>query len=167
MLFKFANPEYLPLLFIIPAAILGYIIIRIDRKRKIKKFGDMELMNSLMPGVSNGRQIVKFALMLLALTGAILVMARPQFGSKLETVKKRGVEVMIALDISNSMLAQDIKPNRLERSKNMLYQILDGLDNDKIGVVVFAGTSSTDASSPVLSTSLQITLPKKPGLTMG
>ncbi len=143
MLFKFANPEYLPLLFIIPAAIIGYIIIRIDRKRKIKKFGDMELMKSLMPGVSNGRQIVKFTLMLLALTGAILVMARPQFGSKLETVKKRGVEVMIALDISNSMLAQDIKPNRLERSKNMLYQILDGLDNDKIGVVVFAGTSFT------------------------
>lgn len=143
MLFKFANPEYLPLLFIVPVAILGFIISRIDRSRKIKKFGDIKLMEDLMPGASNGRQITKFVLQILALTGTILVIARPQFGSKLETMKKRGVEVMVALDISNSMLAQDIKPSRLERSKNMLYQILDGLDNDKIGVVVFAGTSFT------------------------
>lgn len=143
MLFKFANPEYLPLLFIIPVAIVAFIITRIDRNRKIKKFGDKELMNALMPGVSKGRPITKFSLLLLALAGAIIVMARPQFGSKLGTVKKKGVEVMVTLDISNSMLAQDIKPNRLERSKNMLYQILDGLENDKIGVVVFAGTSFT------------------------
>ncbi len=143
MLFRFANPEFLPLLFIIPVFIVGFIFTRILRTKKIKTFGDMELMKSLMPGVSNGRQIFKFTLLMLALTCIIISAARPQFGSKLETVKKKGVEVMIALDISNSMLAEDIKPNRLERSKNMLYQILDGLDNDKIGVVVFAGTAFT------------------------
>lgn len=143
MLFKFANPEYLPLLATVPVAIIGFIATRIDRSRKIKKFGEKELINVLMPGASNGRPITKFILLMIALTGIILAMARPQFGAKLETVKRKGVEVMVALDISNSMLAQDIKPNRLERSKNMLYQILDGLDNDKIGVVVFAGTSFT------------------------
>ncbi|MCQ2225464.1 MAG: VWA domain-containing protein [Paludibacteraceae bacterium] len=143
MLFKFANPEYLPLLAIVPVAIAGFVYTRIDRSRKIKKFGEKELMKDLMPGASNGRAITKFSVLMLALFGTILVMARPQFGSKLETVKKRGVEVMVALDISNSMLAQDIKPSRLERSKNMLYQILDGMENDKIGVVVFAGTSFT------------------------
>lgn len=143
MLFKFANPEYLPLLFIVPVAIIGFIITRIDRNKKIKQFGDKELVYSLMPGVSNGRPITKFILLMFAIIGTILVIARPQFGSKLETVKKRGVEVMVALDISNSMMAQDIKPSRLDRSKNMLYQILEGKENDKIGVVVFAGTSFT------------------------
>ena len=143
MLFRFANEEFLPLLFIIPIFIVGFIITRIIRTKKIEKFGDMELMKSLMPGASNGRQIFKFTLLMVALACIIISAARPQFGSKLETVKKKGVEVMIALDISNSMLAQDIKPNRLERSKNMLFQILDGLNNDKMGVVVFAGTSFT------------------------
>ncbi len=143
MLFKFANPEYLPLLVTIPVITIGFIAVRIDRSRKIKKFGDKDLVNALMPGASNGRPITKFILLMIALACIIFTMARPQFGSKLETVKRKGVEVMVALDISNSMLAQDIKPNRLERSKNMLYQILDAMENDKIGVVVFAGTSFT------------------------
>lgn len=143
MLFKFANPDLLFLLFIVPAFIIGFIVTRILRTRNIKKFGDSNLMQSLMPGVSSVREITKFSLLMLALVAIIICAARPQFGSKLDTVKKKGVEVMVALDISNSMLAEDIKPNRLERSKNMLYQILDGLENDKIGVVVFAGTAFT------------------------
>ncbi|MBR5695273.1 MAG: VWA domain-containing protein [Paludibacteraceae bacterium] len=143
MLFKFANPDLLMLLLIVPAFIIGFIATRILRTKNLKRFGDLTLLKSLMPGVSGGREIVKFSIMMLALVAIIICAARPQFGSKLETVKKKGVEVMIALDISNSMLAEDIKPNRLERSKNMLYQILDGLDNDKIGVVVFAGTAFT------------------------
>ncbi|MBO7606755.1 MAG: VWA domain-containing protein [Paludibacteraceae bacterium] len=143
MLFKFANPDILLLLFIVPAFIIGFIVTRILRTKNIKKFGESNLMKDLMPGASSGKEITKFCLMMLALVALIICVARPQFGSKLQNVKKKGVEVMVALDISNSMLAEDIKPNRLERSKNMLYQILDGLDNDKIGVVVFAGTAFT------------------------
>lgn len=142
-MFKFANPDILFLLFIVPIFIIGFIVTRILRTRNIKKFGDSNLMKSLMPGASSGKEIFKFSLMMLSLVALIICAARPQFGAKLQNVKKKGVEVMVALDISNSMLAEDIKPNRLERSKNMLYQILDGLDNDKIGVVVFAGTAFT------------------------
>ena len=142
-MFKFANPDILFLLFIVPIFIIGFIVTRILRTRNIKKFGDSNLMKSLMPGASSGKEIFKFSLMMLSLVALIICVARPQFGSKLQNVKKKGVEVMVALDISNSMMAEDIKPNRLERSKNMLYQILDGLDNDKIGVVVFAGTAFT------------------------
>jgi Ca-activated chloride channel family protein len=92
-----------------------------------------------MPGVSNFRQHLKFYLSILALTGIIFIIARPQFGSKLETIKKKGLEVMVCLDISNSMLAEDVQPNRLEKSKQMLYKLLDGLNNDKFGVIIFAG----------------------------
>jgi len=139
MLFRFANPQYLYLLLIIPVFIGWFLVTRFYRQRRIKKFGDYELLKNLMPGVSNFRQHLKFYLSILALTGIIFIIARPQFGSKLETIKKKGLEVMVCLDISNSMLAEDVQPNRLEKSKQMLYKLLDGLNNDKFGVIIFAG----------------------------
>jgi Ca-activated chloride channel family protein len=107
----------------------------------LKKFGDPAILAHLMPGASKGRPIVKFTFMLLAITGVILIIARPQFGAKYETVKRQGVEVVIALDVSNSMLAEDVQPNRLERSKQLIYKLLEGMNNDKLGIIVFAGKS--------------------------
>ena len=143
MLFRFANPQYLYLLIIIPILVGWYTYTRIQRKNALKKFGDITLLKNLMPGESKIKQNLKFGILLLAITGVIFVIARPQFGSKLETVKKKGLEVMIALDISNSMMAQDIRPNRLEKSKQMLYKLLDELNNDKFGVIIFAGQPFT------------------------
>lgn len=143
MLFRFANPEYLYFLLIIPILVGWYIYTRINRKRQLRQFGDIELLKELMPGVSNSRQIIKFSLMLLAFTLCIFIVARPQMGSKLEYVKKKGVEVMVVLDISNSMLAEDVYPNRLERAKQMLTKMLEGMNNDKVGVIVFAGRAFT------------------------
>ena len=139
MLFRFANPQYLYFLIILPVLVGLFIFVRYQRTKRIKRFGDPSLLKDLMPGVSNFRQHLKFYMMLLALAGIIFIAARPQFGSKLETVKKKGLEVMVALDISNSMLAEDVSPNRLSKSKQMLYKLLDGLNNDKFGVIIFAG----------------------------
>jgi len=138
-MFQFASPEYLFLLLLVPLLISIFVFSDIRRKRNVKKFGNPELLEGLMPNVSKIRPLVKFCLQLLALILLVIVLAQPQFGSKEETVKRNGIEVMIALDVSNSMLAEDIKPNRLEKAKQMLSQLVDNLENDRIGLIVFAG----------------------------
>ncbi|MDE6173290.1 MAG: VWA domain-containing protein [Bacteroides sp.] len=113
------------------------------RRKAIRKFGDPELMALLMPDVSKYRPSVKFWLVFTAIGLFAVLLARPQFGSKLETVKRQGVEVMIALDISNSMLAQDVQPSRLEKAKRLVEQLVDKMENDKVGMIVFAGDAFT------------------------
>lgn len=107
------------------------------------KFGQREILSVLMPDASNARPLLKYFLLLLALTSIIIGAARPQFGSQLKKVKREGIEIMIALDVSNSMLAEDIEPNRLERSKRAISQLVDKLTDDKIGLIVFAGEAYT------------------------
>ena len=105
----------------------------------MKRFGNRNLLETLMPSVSTSRPIAKFTLFSLALAAVIIALAEPQIGAKKESVKRKGVEVMVALDISNSMMAEDVVPNRLERSKQILLKMIDNMNNDKLGVVVFAG----------------------------
>ena len=142
-MFRFADPTYLYLLIILPFIAAFYIYSNYRRKRNIRKFGDPELLAKLMPEVSKYRPNVKFWLTFAALTLTIFLLARPQFGSKLETVKRKGVEVLIALDISNSMLAQDVTPSRLDKSKKLISKLVDEFDNDKVGLIVFAGDAFT------------------------
>ena len=142
-MFRFANPEFLYLLFILPVLILFFIYSNIRKRKAIKKYGNPELLAELMPDVSPKRQYWKFWLAFGAIAVVIFVIAGPQFGSKLETVKRQGVEIMICLDVSNSMLAEDISPNRLEKSKQMLARLTDGFVNDKVGLIVFAGDAFT------------------------
>ena len=142
-LFRFANPDFLYLLLIIPVMVLLFIINEIRKKRAIKRIGDENLVARLLPELSVIRPSVKFIIQLAGVAAAIVVLARPQFGSKLEEVKKEGVEVIIALDVSNSMLAEDIQPDRLTRAKQALTRLIDNLDNDKIGLIVFAGDAYT------------------------
>lgn len=138
-MFRFAHIEYLWLLLLIPAFVAGYIAIMQRKKRQLKEFGDPELLEELMPNVSRVRPAVKFGLVMLALTLLILAIARPQYGQKEKTIKRQGIEVMIALDISNSMLAEDVAPNRLDRAKQMLSKLIDNMVDDKVGLIVFAG----------------------------
>ncbi len=142
-MFRFEEPSFLYILFLIPLLVVFYLYSNYRKRKAIRKFGDPELMQQLMPQVSKYRPDVKFTLLLIAIGFFSLLLARPQFGSKLETVKRKGVEVMIALDISNSMLAQDIQPNRLEKAKRLVSKLVDGLENDKIGLIVFAGDAFT------------------------
>jgi Ca-activated chloride channel family protein len=142
-LFRFANPDFLYLLLLLPVIVLLYIINEIRKRRALKRLGSIELVNTLIPEMSKSRPLIKFILQSSAFIAAIIMLARPQFGSKIEDVKKQGVEVIIALDVSNSMLAEDIQPDRLTRAKQAISRLVDDLDNDKIGLVVFAGDAYT------------------------
>ncbi len=142
-LFRFANPDYLYLLLLLPVMVILWIINEGRKKRALLRIGDPGLVRKLMPELSGIRPSVKFIFELAAITGIIIVLARPQFGSRLEEVKKQGVEVIIALDVSNSMLSEDIQPNRLTRAKQALTRLIDDLNNDKIGLIVFAGDAYT------------------------
>lgn len=142
-MFRFAHPYTLYLLGLIPLLIALFIWGRATRRRQLKKFGEEMLMGQLMPNVSTKRPVWKFYVTLLAISAMIFVVAGPQFGSKLQTTSKKGVELIIALDVSNSMLAKDIAPNRLERAKQAISQMVDKLGNDKIGLIVFAGDAYT------------------------
>lgn len=142
-MFRFAHPDFLWFLLLIPAIIIFYIYTQFKRAKALKQYGNPELLEQLMPDVSKSKPRIKFYIEVTALALLILILAGPQFGSKLETVKKQGVEIMVALDVSNSMLARDIAPNRLEKSKQMLSRLVDQLQNDKVGLIVFAGDAFT------------------------
>ncbi len=142
-LFRFANPEYLYLLLLLPVLIVLFIINQVRRRNSLKKLGESAVINRLLPEISRIRPVIKFTFLLLGISAVIIMLARPQFGSRLEEVKKQGVEVIIALDVSNSMLAEDIQPNRLTRAKQAISKLVDNLENDKIGLIVFAGDAYT------------------------
>jgi len=138
-MFRFENIEFIYLLILIPVLLIVFIIGRRIRKRSLKRLGDPEILNQLMPFLSVNRPVVKFLFILFALVFIILGLARPQFGSKLEEIKRKGIEIVIALDVSNSMLAEDIQPNRLEKAKQAIARLVEKLADDKIGLIVFAG----------------------------
>lgn len=136
---KFASPEYLYLLIVLPLLLAVYIYSNYKRNRNLRLYGDVQLLKSLMPNVSVYRPSIKFWLSLVALALIIVALARPQFGSKKETITRQGIEAVIALDISNSMMAEDIAPNRLEKAKKIISRLIDKFENDKVGLIVFAG----------------------------
>lgn len=142
-MFRFEEPAYLYLLLLLPLLAVFYLYSNYRKRKAIRKFGDPVLIAQLMPDVSKYRPDVKFWLVFAAIGLFSVLLARPQFGSKLETVKRKGVEVIIALDISNSMLAQDIQPSRLEKAKRLISKLVDGMENDKVGMIVFAGDAFT------------------------
>lgn len=138
-MFKFAYPNalflYIPLLLIVAL----FLYASYKRRSDLRKYGSPELLGAMMPEASRHRPQLKFWLTFAALCFMVLLLARPQFGTKIETVKRQGIETVIALDISNSMMAQDVAPNRLERSKNVISRLVDGFEDDKVGLIVFAG----------------------------
>ena len=152
-MFRFAHPDFLYLLFLLPALVAFYVYAMIVKKKAIKKYGNPTLLAELMPEVSTKRQHLKFWLLFGAITMVIFIIAGPQFGSKLETVKRQGVEIMVCLDVSNSMLAEDVSPNRLDKAKQMLSRLTDGFTNDKVGLIVFAGDAFTQLPICLLYTS--------------
>ena len=142
-MFRFANPDFLYLFFLLPVLVAVFLYYNHRRRQNIRKYGDPALLQELMPTVSKYRPDVKFGLTFSALALTIFMLARPQFGSKMETVKRSGVEAVIALDISNSMLAEDVTPSRLEKAKKLISRLVDTFNNDKVGMIVFAGEAFT------------------------
>ena len=138
-MFRFANIEFLYLLILIPLLVAVLAFVSMRRKRLLARFGNVELLKTLMPDFSRSRQRLKAALYLVALTLLILAAARPQLGSKLREVKAEGVEMMLVVDVSNSMLAEDFEPNRLERTKYAIQKLFESLKQERVGLVAFAG----------------------------
>lgn len=138
-MFQFANPHILYLLLVIPVMIAVLILVAYLRRRNLAKFGNLELIKSLMPEVSQWRIKTKSVLFLLAVTAVIFAAARPQFGSKLREHKSTGIEMMLVVDVSNSMLAEDFAPNRLDRTRYAIDKLFASMSQDRVGMVVFAG----------------------------
>lgn len=142
-MFRFANPIYLYLLLLIPVLTAIYMLMVYKMRQQVKKFGDPVLMRELMPDVSMKRRHTKFMLMMIALGLLVVVLARPQYGSRNEEVKRSGIEVAIAVDVSNSMLCRDVSPSRLDKSKMIVSRLVEQFDEDKVGLVAFAGNAIT------------------------
>ena len=136
---RFEDPIYLWLLLVIPLMAMIRFVAWRQRKAKLRKFGEPELLRQLMPDVSKYRPSVKFWIANSALCVLILMLARPQMGTKISHEKRNGIEAIICMDISNSMLAQDVAPSRLDKCKMLVEDMVDHFTNDKIGLVVFAG----------------------------
>jgi Ca-activated chloride channel homolog len=142
-MFRFAHPYYFYLLILIPVFIGVLLVFLLWRKKTIRKFGEISVISQLMPEFSTGKIVFKFLLICLSGIFLILGLADLQTGSKLEKVQRKGIDLILALDVSTSMLAEDIKPSRLERAKQDISRLVDRLEGDRIGLVVFAGKAYT------------------------
>jgi Ca-activated chloride channel family protein len=138
-MFRFANPEYLNLLYLIPFMLALFWYLGKNRKKLLQNFADKELHKTLFPTDSNLKHWTKFILVLLALSCLVLAAANPQVGTKMQEVKQTGIDVFILLDVSNSMMAEDIKPDRLEKAKYQISNLINKLRGDRIGLIIFAG----------------------------
>ena len=138
-MFRFANPHLLWLLLVVPVMVIAFAILLRLRKRNLSHFGNIEVVKSLLRDVSSWRVRTKFALFVTAFSALVLAAARPQFGAKLREEKREGVEMMFVVDVSNSMLAEDFSPNRLDRTRYAIDKLFASLNQDRVGVIVFAG----------------------------
>ncbi|HQU72451.1 MAG TPA: VWA domain-containing protein [Calditrichia bacterium] len=138
---RFANPEFFYLLWAVPLLIVFMVWAGYARKRALKRLGDQELIARLTGSVSRGRRIIKNLLLILLLTFGIIALVNPQIGTRLEEVKREGVDIFIALDVSNSMLAEDVAPNRFEKARHEIRRFIDRLRGDRVGLIVFSGLS--------------------------
>lgn len=136
---RFNNFIYLHLLWLIPALVLFYMFIFRWKKNALARFGNLDLIKKLTLSISPRKQILKISIMILALLFMILSFARLQIGTRLEEIKREGVDILIAIDVSLSMKAEDIKPNRLEKAKHMVSNFIDLLQGDRVGLIAFAG----------------------------
>lgn len=142
-MFKFAHILNFYLLALIPLLALALVFFVIWRKRALNAYGEFNVIRQLMPDYSRSKIWVKYGILAAAIGLLIFAMAGPQTGSRIEKVKRQGIDLMICLDVSNSMLAMDIKPNRLERAKQSIIRLIDNLEGDRIGIIVFAGKAYT------------------------
>jgi len=138
-MFRFEHIEFLYFLLLIPVFFILFNISTAIGRKRMKRFGDPEVLSMLMPDVSKPRPKIKHILFAFALIFVVLAIARPQYGTRLQELKRKGIEIIIALDVSNSMMAEDIQPNRLEKAKQAISKMVDRLVNDRIGLIVFAG----------------------------
>jgi Ca-activated chloride channel family protein len=140
-MYQLEESKYLYLLLIIPVLVVFFVFNLYWKNRKQKEFGDLDLVKKLIPEYSSFKAILKFVLVALGLSAIIFALANPRLGTKMETIKRDGIDIVFALDVSKSMLAEDIAPNRLEKSKQIINQIINNLQGDRIGLIAYAGSA--------------------------
>jgi len=133
--------KYLYLLFILPLVVLVFLFNLYWKRKKQREFGDLEMVKKLSPESSVFKPVLKVTVLILALLGLILGLVNPKIGTKMETVKREGIDIVFAIDVSKSMLAEDVAPNRLDKSKQIVSQIINQLGSDRIGIVAYAGSA--------------------------
>ena len=141
MLYRLEEPIYFYLFAIIPVIIVIFLLVSLWKKRTQNKFASSGLLSKLAPNISVFKSILKLSFFLIGISFLILALVNPKIGTKLKTVKREGVDVVFALDVSKSMLAEDIAPNRLEKSKQIISKIIDKLGSDRIGIIIYAGNA--------------------------
>ncbi len=140
---RFEHPELFYLFLLIPVIVFVFLISRYLRKRNLKAFGQETLIRSMSPLLSDKRPYIKFLLIVAAISSIIMASVNPQTGSRMEELRVEGADIIVALDVSRSMLAQDVRPNRLERAKLAVNRLIDRLEQDRIGIVLFAGSAQS------------------------
>jgi Ca-activated chloride channel family protein len=140
-MYKIEEPIYFYLLAIIPAIIVVFLLVLWWKKRTQRKFSDVNLLEKLAPNSSTFKSVLKLIILLLGITFLIISLVNPKMGTKLKTVKREGVDIVFALDVSKSMLAEDIAPNRLEKAKQIISKTIDKLGSDRVGIIIYAGNA--------------------------
>jgi Ca-activated chloride channel family protein len=140
-MYQLEESKYLYLLLIAPILAVFFVYNLYWKNRKQKEFGDIDLVKKLIPDYSAFKSILKFLLVILGLSALIVAIANPRLGTKMETIKREGIDIVFALDVSKSMLAEDIAPNRLEKAKQIINQIINNLQGDRIGLIAYAGSA--------------------------
>jgi Ca-activated chloride channel family protein len=140
-MYKIEEPIYFSLLIIIPAMIVVFLLVLWWKKRTQKKFADLNLLKNLAPNSSTFKSVLKLVFLLLGITFLVIALVNPKMGTKLQTVKREGVDIVFALDVSKSMLAEDIAPNRLEKAKQIISKTINKLGSDRVGIIIYAGNA--------------------------
>ena len=133
--------KYLYLLLLLPIVACIFLFNMYWKRKKQREFGDLEMVKKLSPERSVFKPVLKISILLLALAFLIIALVNPKMGTKMETVKREGIDIVFAVDVSKSMLAEDVAPNRLDKSKQLVSQIINSLGNDRIGIVAYAGSA--------------------------
>ncbi|WP_395058085.1 VWA domain-containing protein [Flavobacterium sp.] len=140
-MYELDESKYLYLLFLLPILAAIFLYVEIWKRKKQKEFGDLELVKKLSPEKSNFKPALKFGILLFGISMLILGLVNPKIGTKVEKVKREGIDIVFAIDVSKSMLCEDIAPNRLEKSKQVVSQIINNLGSDRIGIIAYAGSA--------------------------
>lgn len=140
-MYQLEESKYLYLLLIIPIVVVFFVFNLYWKNKKQKEFGDLDLVKKLIPEYSSFKSILKFLLVIVGLSALIIAIANPRLGTKMETIKREGIDIVFALDVSKSMLAEDIAPNRLEKAKQIISKTIDKLGSDRVGVIIYAGNA--------------------------
>ena len=140
-MYELEEKGYLYLLFVIPLLVMLFLYVQYWKRKKQLAFGDLDLIKKLSPQKSVFKPILKLIVLLLALACFVIALVNPKMGTKIETVKRDGIDIVFAIDVSKSMLAEDVVPNRLEKSKQLVSQIINQLGSDRIGIIAYSGSA--------------------------